>query len=215
MRHAFGLEIPQTLEEVCDPRRLALIVYDMQAGILAQLPEAATATARVVEVLEAAREGGYRVFFTRHMSLPAEVTGVAGLRMAMAWQRLDRPEDVTPAFRPGSTAFQLVPEVTPRPSEAVFDKITMSCFLGTPLDLALRDCGVNAFAIVGVALEVGIEPTVRHGADLGYIPVVVADACGGRDEDARQRALAGLAFAGDSLISDSATVSALFRRRSL
>jgi nicotinamidase-related amidase len=206
MRHAFGLEIPQTLEEVCDPRRLALIVYDMQAGILAQLPEAATATARVVEVLEAAREGGYRVFFTRHMSLPAEVTGVAGLRMAMAWQRLDRPEDVTPAFRPGSTAFQLVPEVTPRPSEAVFDKITMSCLLGTPLDLALRDCGVNAFAIVGVALEVGIEPTVRHGADLGYIPVVVADACGGRDEDARQRALAGLAFAGDSLISDSATV---------
>ncbi len=29
MQHAFGLDIPQTLEDVCDPRRMALIVYDM------------------------------------------------------------------------------------------------------------------------------------------------------------------------------------------
>jgi hypothetical protein len=29
MERAFGLEIPRTLEEVCDARRLALIVYDM------------------------------------------------------------------------------------------------------------------------------------------------------------------------------------------
>jgi nicotinamidase-related amidase len=42
---------------------------------------------------------------------------------------------------------------------------------GTPLDLVLRDCGIVAVAIVGVALEAGIEPTVRHAADLGYIPV--------------------------------------------
>jgi nicotinamidase-related amidase len=45
----------------------------------------------------------------------------------------------------------------------------------------VRDLGVTAFAIVGVALEVGIEPAVRHATDLGLISVVVADACGGRD----------------------------------
>jgi len=33
MQHAFGREIPQTLDDVCDPARLALIVYDMQVGI--------------------------------------------------------------------------------------------------------------------------------------------------------------------------------------
>ena len=49
---------------------------------------------------------------------------------------------------------------------------------GTPLDLALRDCGIVAVAIVGVALEVDIEPTVRHAADLGYIPVLVSDTIG-------------------------------------
>ena len=29
MEKAFGLEIPQSLEEACDPRKLALLVYDM------------------------------------------------------------------------------------------------------------------------------------------------------------------------------------------
>jgi nicotinamidase-related amidase len=80
--------------------------------------------------------------------------------------------------------------------------------------MALRDCGLSAFAIVGVALEVGIEPSVRHGADLGYIPVVVEDACGGRDETARQRALAGFRFAGDAMLTESETICRLLQRGS-
>jgi nicotinamidase-related amidase len=107
-----------------------------------------------------------------------------------------------------------VPELAPLPSEAIFDKITMSAFVGTPLDIALRDCGIRAFAIVGVALEVGIEPTVRHATDLGYIPVVVADACGSRDKTAAQRALDGIAFAGGSLLTKVDVVCSLFRRSS-
>jgi hypothetical protein len=37
MKTAFGLRVPQTLEEVCDPGRIALLVYDMQVGILSQI----------------------------------------------------------------------------------------------------------------------------------------------------------------------------------
>jgi biuret amidohydrolase len=32
MEHAFGLEIPRTLGEVCDPKRIALLVYDVQVS---------------------------------------------------------------------------------------------------------------------------------------------------------------------------------------
>ena len=119
-----------------------------------------------------------RVVFARHLSLPNELAGVFQLRTAMAWQRVERVADVRPLFLRDSPDFQLVPELTPLPSEAVFDKLAMSMFVGTPLELVLRDCGINAFAIVGAVTEIGIEPTVRHGADLGFIPVVVADACG-------------------------------------
>jgi nicotinamidase-related amidase len=213
MERAYGLEIPQTLEEVCDPRRLALVVYDMQVGVLGQIERAAEITAKVVDVVEAARRGGYRVLFMRHMSLPKELMGVFGFRMAMAWQRTDRVHDVKPWFLPDSPGFQLVPELAPLPSEAVLDKITMSAFEGTPLDIILRDCGLSAFAIVGVATEIGIEPTVRHGADLGYIPVVVTDACGAGHEEAAKRSLDGLAFSGDAILTDTATITALLGRR--
>jgi biuret amidohydrolase len=204
-----GLQIPDTLADVCDPARLALLVYDMQVGVVNQIDEASQVTARVVAVLDAARRAGLRVFFTRHMSLPRELMGVSQLRTAMAWQHKERVEDVVSPFLRDSAGFQLLPELAPRASEAIFDKLSMSAFEGTPLEFALRDCQITAFAIVGAATEVGLEPTVRHGADLGLIPVVVADACGAGNAVAAARSLEALAFAGDAMITDHATITGL------
>ena len=201
MQRAFGLNIPQTLEDVCNPSTLALIVYDMQVGIVRQIANGPEITSRVLKVLNAARQAGVRVFFTRHLSLPRELMGAFQIRTAMAWQRVRTPEEVKPWFTRDAPGFQLVPELAPRPSEAIFDKITMSAFEGTPLNIALRDCGITAFAIAGIALEIGIEPTARHGADLGYIPVVIKDASGFGDQEAAERSLASLQFAGDSLLT--------------
>jgi nicotinamidase-related amidase len=120
----------------------------------------------------------------------------------MSWQRVDRPDDVRPWFLRDSPGFQIVSELTPLSSEAIFDKITMSAFEGTPLTIALRDCGIRAVAIVGLAIEVGIEPTARHAADLGFIPVIIRGACGGGREDAAARSLDSLSFAGDTILTD-------------
>jgi nicotinamidase-related amidase len=208
VEHAHGLEIPVTLEDACDPSRLALIVYDMQVGVVRQIAAAAEIVGRVLAVLESARGAGVRVFFTRHMSLPNEVAGASALRTAMAWQRVSSVAEVKPAFLRGSAGFELVPELQPLESEAVFDKIGMSAFVGTPLDIVLRDCGISAFAIAGVAIEVGLAPTVRHGADLGYLPIVIEDACGAGNAAAAERSLESLRFDGDALFTDSATFGA-------
>jgi len=210
---AYGLEIPQSLEEACDPIRTALLVYDMQVGIIRQLKNGGEIVARVKTVLDAARAAGLRVFFMRHMSLPKEASGVFQLRMAMAWQRVKTVAEVKPWFLRDSPGFQLVPELGPLPSEVVFDKITMSAFEGTPLNIALRDCGINSFIIVGVATEIGIEPTVRHAADLGYIPIVVTDACGAGHAQAGQRALESIEFIGDAILTDLQTVQQVLSRR--
>ncbi len=204
-----NLQIPDTLADVCDPACLALLVYDMQVGVVKQIDEASQVTARVIAVLDAARMAGLRVFFTRHMSLPRELMGVSQLRTAMAWQHKERVEDVVSPFLRDSAGFQLLPELAPRASEAIFDKLSMSAFEGTPLEFALRDCQITAFAIVGAATEVGLEPTLRHGADLGLIPVVVADACGAGNAVAAARSLEALAFAGDAMITDHATITGL------
>ena len=213
METAFGLEIPESLEEACDPQRLALLVYDMQVGIVRQLENGAAVAAKVAETLEVARDAGVRVFFLRHLSLPIELAGVFQLRQAMAWQGVSRARDVQPWFLRGSPGFELLPELAPRPSEAIFDKITFSAFEGTPLDIALRDCGVMAFAICGVATEIGIEPTVRHGADLGYIPVVITDACRAGNEEAGRRAIASIGFMGDAFLTELATFRRILSQR--
>jgi nicotinamidase-related amidase len=62
-------------------------------------------------------------------------------------------------------------------------------------------------------MEIGIEPTVRHGADLGYIPIVVTDACGAGHPEAGERALASLRYLGDALFSDVAEIRGLLSTR--
>jgi nicotinamidase-related amidase len=213
MQRAFGLNIPQTLEDVCDPARMALVVYDMQVGIVNQVDNGQAITANVLRVLEAARAAGMRVLFTRHMSLPKELMGASQLRTAMAWQRVKSVDEIKPWFLRDSRGFQLIPELKPLASEAIFDKITMSAFEGTPLNIALRDCGIDAFAIVGIATEIGIEPTARHGADLGYIPVLVQDACGAGHHDAAARSIESLRFAGDTIFTNVEQICDQLKRR--
>jgi len=203
MEMAFGLPIARTLEEVCNPGDMALLVYDMQVGIVRQIQNGPQVVARVRDVLGVARASGMRVLFTRHLSLPRELMGSFQYRMAMSWQRVDHPDQVQPWFLRDSPAFSIVPDLTPHPSEAIFDKITMSAFEGTPLAIALRDCAIRALAIVGIALEIGIEPTARHAADLGFIPVVVTDACGFGNEEAARRSVSALEFAADTILTDS------------
>jgi biuret amidohydrolase len=212
MQHHRNLLIPDSLDDACDPDRMALVVYDMQVGVVSQLADGPQVTASVMRVLDAARRAGVRVFFTRHMSLPTELMGVSQLRMAMAWQRKDRVEEIVSPFLRDSPGFELLPELAPRASEAIFDKLSMSAFEGTPLEFALRDAQVTAFAIVGVATEVGIEPTVRHGADRGLIPILVTDACGAGNASAAKRSLESLATAGDAILTDVSTFTGLLAR---
>lgn len=211
MKNASGLAIPRTLAEAVRPDTTALIVYDMQVGILRQLKSGPDVLARVLNVLEAARAAGVRIFFMRHMSLPKKLAGVFQLRQMMHWQSKDSPDDVHPWFLRDSPAFALAPELAVRDDEAILDKITMSAFEGTPLAIALRDCGLKSFVICGIATEIGIEPTVRHGTDLGFIPIVVEDACGPGEHEAGERSLAGMRFIGDAMICSVDELAAAWR----
>ncbi|MBV9919482.1 MAG: cysteine hydrolase [Pseudonocardia sp.] len=214
MEHAFGLDIPRTLQEACHPARTALVVYDMQVGVVGQIADGAEVTRQVVRLVTAARAGGFRVVYLRHMFPPPAMSGVAALRTAMAWQRVESVSEVRPFLTRDAPGFALVPELQPTPDELVLDKITMSAFEATPLDIVLRDCRLDSFVIAGVAMEVGIEPTVRHALDLGYLPIVVADACGAGHPEAAARSRATLEYAGGSLWTDTDTVQPLLDIRS-
>ncbi|MFL6416698.1 MAG: cysteine hydrolase family protein [Bryobacteraceae bacterium] len=201
MKSIYGIEIPDSLRELTHPNGCALIVYDMQVGIIGQIKHGAEITDRVKQVLEIARAAGMRVIYSRHLSLPKQLMGAFQFRQAMLWQRQEDPGEIQPWFLRDSSGFQIVPELEPLPGEAVFDKITMSAFEGTPLAIVLRDCGIRSFLIIGVATEIGIDITCRHGADLGFVPILVRDACGAGHQDAADQALYTLEFLGDTVLT--------------
>jgi nicotinamidase-related amidase len=204
IRSSEGIEIPASLAEWCDPRRMALVVYDMQVGICRQIAGAAAIIERTGTALDAARSAGMRVAFTRHLSLPKKWMGATQLRTAMAWQRRGDPDAVEPWFLRDAEATRIVPELAPRADEPVFDKLTMSAFDSTALGFALRDCGVRAVALAGIALEIGVEPTVRQATDNGFTALVIEDACGFGNGQARDRSMATLRFLGEAIITDVA-----------
>ena len=207
MQRIHGLTIPETLAEAAAPDTTALIVYDMQVGILHQLPDGKAVLDKVLALLALARKAGVRVIFMRHMSLPKRLSGVFQTRQMMVWQRKTDPAEVEPWFLRDAPGFSLAPELGVRDDEAILDKITMSAFEGTPLAIALRDCGLKTFLLCGVATEIGLEPTVRHGADLGFIPIVVEDACAGGHKEAADRAMTSMRFMGDAMFCTTADLA--------
>jgi nicotinamidase-related amidase len=158
---------------------------------------------RIAEIVAGARRAGMRIAFCRHLSLPRPWMGLFATRMAMAWQRTDDPEAVKPWFLRDSEAVRIIPELYPQEQDFVFDKLGMSAFEGTPLAIAMRDAGLSALAICGIAMEIGIEPTCRHAADLGIVPILIEDACGYGDADAARRSVESLRFMGDTILSNT------------
>src|SRR4029077_15093296 len=82
METAYGLTIPRTLADITVPRDMALLVYDMQVGIVSQIKNGGHIVAQVRDVLALARAHALRVIFSRHLSLPRELMGAAQFRTA-------------------------------------------------------------------------------------------------------------------------------------
>jgi biuret amidohydrolase len=210
VQRAFGLDVPDSVAEMCRPAAAGVLVYDAQVGILPHVKDGDVLVGRIREIVDAARAADVPVFYVRHVSLPPTHLGVGALRTAMAWQRKDRAQDVTTAFPPDAPHTAIVDELAPVAGEPVFDKLGMSALVGTPLEAALRDRGITTLVLVGAVLEIGIEPTARHAADLGFLPVVVDDACGIVEPDAAQRSLDSLDYSLMSYRATTADVVAAF-----
>src|SRR5262245_36170434 len=206
MDRSVGIEIPETLAEICAPSRAALLVYDLQVGIVSQIAGGDRVIENVAKLVRSARAAGLRIVYSRYYNVPLAWTGVGHLRMAKTWQRVARASELKPHLIQGSPDLQIVDAVAPHPEDVVLDRVAMSAFEGTPLALLLRDLGLHTVVMAGIALEVGIEPTARHAADLGFIPVVVEDACGFGHAEAARRSLDSLRFAGDSVLTDLESV---------
>ncbi len=70
----------------------------------------------------------------------------------------------------------------PSDDELVISKQYPSAFFGTPLASTLKSMGVDTLIITGVTTSGCIRATCVDAMSNGFIPIVVADACGDRHE---------------------------------
>jgi nicotinamidase-related amidase len=151
-----------------DPRSTALVMIDLQKGVLGRplLPNPAR------EVLESATELAGRF---RHAG--------AAIEWVRAWwspdfgdalrQSVDKPPELRSGGFPAD--FASFPEGLVEPSDFVITKRQWGAFYGTELDLQLRRRRVRTIVLGGVATNFGVESTARDAWERGYEIVVAED----------------------------------------
>ena len=126
----------------------------------------------MLQVLDAARDAGIRVFYALHRRYrPGDYQTwkyVAPIQQA-AWSRK--------TFEYGTWGGQIRAEFDPRPADVVAQEHWCSSgFANTDLDLQLKKHGIDKIIVMGLIAHTCVEATVRYGAELGYQVTLVKDA---------------------------------------
>ena len=162
-----------------EPSRTALVVIDIQRGIVA-MPAAphpgAEVVARTVDLATAMRAAGGTVVLVHVTPSP---------------DRKDSLRPITDAAAIGPAAGQtpppdwaeIVPELGPKPGDIVITKRQWGAFYGTELDLQLRRRGIDTIVLCGISTNIGVETTARDAFERGYQQVFVEDAMAARSAD--------------------------------
>jgi nicotinamidase-related amidase len=177
---------------MADPAdRFALLVMDVQPGILERSADPATYLQQVTAAVRAARCRGVPVIHV-----------VVGFRPGM------------PEVSARNQAFSFVkqqhlaylseprPALIPEGSDVVVTKRRVSAFTGSDLEVVLRAGEINHLVLCGIATSGVVLSTLREAADKDYRCTVLADLCA--DTDAEVHAvLLGKVFPRQALVTNA------------
>ncbi|MFD4505001.1 hydrolase [Streptomyces sp. NPDC058457] len=163
-----------------DPRT-ALVVIDLQQGIVAMPTQPHTGpevVARTVELADAFRDRDLPVVLVR-VSFAADFADAVPGRTERQARGLAFPEgwDV------------VVDELAGRDGDIHVTKHNWSAFHGTGLDVQLRRRGVTQIVLAGIATSIGVESTARDAYAHGYHVTLATDAMADADADAHHNSV--------------------------
>jgi nicotinamidase-related amidase len=153
-----------------DPRRTALVLIDLQQGILgfAGGPHsAATVLANGAALARRFRELGAPVALVR--------VGWAKDYADAPSQPVDTPVSLPPGGLPDAW-WDYPPELAAAETDIHVVKRQWGAFYGTELDLQLRRRGITGIVLGGISTNIGVESTARTAWELGYAQVFAEDA---------------------------------------
>ena len=165
-----------------DPATTALVVIDLQRGVVARncMPHAsADVVANAAKLLGRFREQGSLVVLV-HVGFSSDDR-----------DRLKPPADEAAPPRAAMAAdfAELVPELERAPSDVVVTKRQWGAFYGTELDLQLRRRAIKTLVLAGISTNFGVESTARDAWERGYELIFVEDAMSGLSPGAHEFAV--------------------------
>jgi len=150
-----------------DPKSSALVLIDLQKGVLAMPVVPHTAA----QVYERSMQLAKRFHAAAATVVWVRVSFAANLADALALP-VDRPTN----YAALPAGWDELPEPPPA-SDLVITKRHWGAFHGTELDLQLRRRGIRRIVLGGIATNVGVESTARSAAEHGYELVIAEDLC--------------------------------------
>ncbi len=125
---------------------------------------------KIAALLEHSRNQGHSIFHVR-------VGFSSDYREQPEGSPLFKHASRLQALRLGEWGTEFIPQATPLPGETIITKHRVNAFIGTPLDLMLRNAGIGRVAFVGCSTDVGLQTTARAAHDLDYACTVIGDCC--------------------------------------
>lgn len=196
-----------------DPSRTAVLALHWQHNVvhpdglfgpmLAAPVAASGVVARARRFHDAARDLGVGIVFTR-FTVPED-----GGQLVVNTDFMGMVADAAERFRPDGWGAGLVTEIGVRDADEVSDNQRLSGLAATDLPDRLRERGVDTLLVTGVATNLTVEQTARHGTDLGFHVHVVADCVAAADEPTHEASLANLALATAGVLTAEEALAAL------
>ncbi|HEY4938442.1 MAG TPA: isochorismatase family cysteine hydrolase [Actinomycetota bacterium] len=158
----------------------ALLVMDVQKGIVERYGGAGGLLDRLTRAVAAAREAGVPVMFVRIAFRPGFPEVSPANR---SFRATTEAAGASESFTENSPATQVHPALAPGAGEPVVLKKRVSAFTGSDLEVLLRSRRVTRLVLTGIATSGVVLSTLREAADRDYELTVLADGCADADEE--------------------------------
>lgn len=159
-------------------KRAALLIIDMQNdfvldGAPLRVAQARDLIPKILEILGHFRAGNQPVFHV------LRVHRRDGSDVEIIRQELFEKQ---PFAVEGTHGAQVVDELSPAPGEYVIHKTRMSAFIGTELDLMLRNLGITDLIVTGIQTPNCIRTSVFDAIAYNYHVTLIEDAVGAKND---------------------------------
>ena len=165
-----------------DPQRTAVIVIDLQKGIVGRnnVPYSSSAVvANTARLLASARQAGALIVLVH--------VGGASDGADRLHPEADQPMPRSAPLPPDWS--ELIPELNRQETDLVIFKRQWGAFYGTDLDLQLRRRKMTTLVLCGISTELGVESTARDAFERCYELILVADAMTGQSAESHTDAI--------------------------